>query len=116
MGKIFTPLPEALQYRLHIYGEIVSAYDFRNADLYIRYTFDLPGGWKVDEEQGRLQILSSCTQVARTTWQEDRGEASFGCPLEIVILGRGIGRPIGLQSPSSRWMLTPYVRGHFSAT
>ncbi|TPX68361.1 hypothetical protein SpCBS45565_g03111 [Spizellomyces sp. 'palustris'] len=91
VGTEFTAVPKLYGHRVNVMGEIVSARGFRGNGLYVRYMIDIPEGWK---DETPLQILSSYTQVARSTYDEETVsyEARFGYPIDIQLMANRYDR------------------------
>ncbi|KND00145.1 uncharacterized protein SPPG_04486 [Spizellomyces punctatus DAOM BR117] len=91
VGTEFTAVPKLFGHRVNVMGEIVSARGFHGNGLYVRYMIDIPEGWK---DETPLQILSSYTQVARSTYDEETVsyEARFGYPIDIQLMANRYDR------------------------
>ena len=59
MGEGFLKPPEGNFNRINIFGDISKTEDFTVENLYIFYEFDLPLGWKVDNENEYYLIYKS---------------------------------------------------------
>ena len=72
-------MPPAGMFRLHVYGEIVSARMFDYDCLYVNYMLDLPPGWTAGEDTRLQGITQRCYTAAN-----DNGEdvAHFSFPVE----------------------------------
>ncbi|KAJ3184967.1 Pleiotropic negative transcriptional regulator [Geranomyces variabilis] len=85
----FTSLPASKHIRFHITGQISWAERFRSKTLYIRQCLMVPlESWNIDENTTPAQAMMSTTQVSRARDSHGVWRATFGFPLEWVLLRR----------------------------
>lgn len=91
IGTTFALIPEVYKNKVDVFGEISCITDFESrcgSDFYVRYVWDLPHVWKIDEKRKNIEAnLSSSTQCCRGKYYDGLGiEARFGFPFDIGFL------------------------------
>jgi len=102
VGEGFLKPPEGNFNRVNIFGEISKTEDFTEENLYVFYEFDLPVGWKVDNEneyyliyksenivEENINKLKSISQTSRL-YCDPEGDRNyihnFSLPFELELL------------------------------